>query len=546
MENCNSKNYKGLRYVPILADPIEWTDDRTYEHFTIVKYKGDSYTSKQDVPIGIDITNSDYWVCTGSYNGQIEQYRQEVEQVSLNVKRKADWYDNVSDLRSSKYLKEGSYVCTGGYYKPGDGGDSCYYVRKKTENDVDDGGSILVVNDLACELITNGTVCPEQFGAYGDGVSDDTEILQYVIDHYNNIEMNKTYNVNGLIIRGNNKNIYGYSFISNSDCALIFGACSNSNIEIFSIVNHTNDGIHISPNQFFQSSTVTLHYMDCEGYAMKYVEPTSYTVSGCMLNIFNFGRINSNKCCFYMEYLGSSSNQPFFNSNIMQGGLFTGNSEYLMYVNFKIGYSHFSNNVLNMIDFEAYYAGMKAALYLGSAHFNEINCRYETKGEKDVYVDGKCHGNTIKAFGTGYDRIELYGSQNQVSMLRTAAPDLSPTIGDLFSIRNYTGNIISPKMNYFASSNGLNAEYGNMPNFISVQSDATIPENYNSLKTYYIYNVTGSAKTITLENVSNGTFELENNKMAIINNFNWAESLNTAIQITDLKLYTTPNYFEPV
>lgn len=71
--------YIGLRYVPILADPIEWTSNRTYEHFTIVKHKGNSYTSKVDVPAGIDINNSSYWVMTADFNAQIEQYRQELE-----------------------------------------------------------------------------------------------------------------------------------------------------------------------------------------------------------------------------------------------------------------------------------------------------------------------------------------------------------------------------------------------------------------------------------------------------------------------------------
>lgn len=71
--------YIGARYVPLFADPIDWDINRQYEPLTIVYYQGNSYTSKQAVPTNIDITNTDYWVVTGNYNAQIEQYRREVQ-----------------------------------------------------------------------------------------------------------------------------------------------------------------------------------------------------------------------------------------------------------------------------------------------------------------------------------------------------------------------------------------------------------------------------------------------------------------------------------
>lgn len=71
--------YIGARYVPIMADPIEWSDTKSYEPLTIVVHQGNSYTSKQFVPVGIDIDNTDFWALTGNYNAQVEQYRQEVQ-----------------------------------------------------------------------------------------------------------------------------------------------------------------------------------------------------------------------------------------------------------------------------------------------------------------------------------------------------------------------------------------------------------------------------------------------------------------------------------
>lgn len=72
------RQYVGARYVPLFADPLEWSDQTGYEPLTIVTYQGNSYTSMQSVPVGIDIDNTAYWALTGNYNAQIEAYRREV------------------------------------------------------------------------------------------------------------------------------------------------------------------------------------------------------------------------------------------------------------------------------------------------------------------------------------------------------------------------------------------------------------------------------------------------------------------------------------
>lgn len=72
------RQYVGARYVPVFADPLEWSDQMGYEPLTVVLHEGDSYTSMQSVPVGIDIGNTAYWAETGNYNAQIEAYRQEV------------------------------------------------------------------------------------------------------------------------------------------------------------------------------------------------------------------------------------------------------------------------------------------------------------------------------------------------------------------------------------------------------------------------------------------------------------------------------------
>lgn len=72
--------YIGARYVPLFAEPLNWSNTKEYEPLTIVLYQGNSYTSRQFVPKGIDISDTAFWANTGNYNAQIEQYRKEVEQ----------------------------------------------------------------------------------------------------------------------------------------------------------------------------------------------------------------------------------------------------------------------------------------------------------------------------------------------------------------------------------------------------------------------------------------------------------------------------------
>lgn len=72
--------YVGARYVPLFADPTEWNSSNTYEPLTIVTYMNASYTSRKQVPAGIEPTNNEYWALTGNYNAQVEQYRQTVEE----------------------------------------------------------------------------------------------------------------------------------------------------------------------------------------------------------------------------------------------------------------------------------------------------------------------------------------------------------------------------------------------------------------------------------------------------------------------------------
>jgi lysophospholipase L1-like esterase len=84
------REYIGARYVPVFADPAEWDNTRGYEPLTIVLHQGNSFTSTQYVPTGVDINDTKYWLETGNWNAQIEAYREEVKRYDGRITQNAD------------------------------------------------------------------------------------------------------------------------------------------------------------------------------------------------------------------------------------------------------------------------------------------------------------------------------------------------------------------------------------------------------------------------------------------------------------------------
>lgn len=88
------RQYIGARYVPIFGrvgeESAEWDNSAPYEPLTVVLYQGNSYTSRQYVPVGIPITDTAYWAQTGNFNSQVEAYRAEVQTFDDRITANAD------------------------------------------------------------------------------------------------------------------------------------------------------------------------------------------------------------------------------------------------------------------------------------------------------------------------------------------------------------------------------------------------------------------------------------------------------------------------
>lgn len=103
------REYVGARYVPVFGrkgeDSIEWDDTKAYEPLTVVLHEGNSFTSRQYVPAGIDIANETYWAETGNFNAQLESVNQNI----TNISNKLDNLETDTNNKLSK-VANGAWI----------------------------------------------------------------------------------------------------------------------------------------------------------------------------------------------------------------------------------------------------------------------------------------------------------------------------------------------------------------------------------------------------------------------------------------------------
>lgn len=222
------REYVGARYVPLFAEPAQWSDTRTYEPLTIVMNEGNSYTSRQYVPLGIPLTDENYWALTGNYNAQVEAYRQEVKRLA----------------------------------------DEMAVLSKKT----------------------NYTT-PEMYGAKGDGVADDTFFIQKAIDEaarlgYNCVYLSGNYLVTSeLKVPYNEFSIIGFS--KNEYSPSLKSAFNGFS----SIINISGYGFNIQ-NVVFTNINGTTENQNRTGVGLKFLRVTSdldFEIRSCAFFYLNKG-----------------------------------------------------------------------------------------------------------------------------------------------------------------------------------------------------------------------------------------------------------------
>ena len=92
-------------------------------------------------------------------------------------------YDTVADMAAAENLQAGCFAHTGGFYALNDGGGATYKIRA-IGGDTADGQMLIALNDetLVAELIKDEPLNVKKAGVHGDGETDDTTLIQNLID----------------------------------------------------------------------------------------------------------------------------------------------------------------------------------------------------------------------------------------------------------------------------------------------------------------------------------------------------------------------------
>lgn len=161
------------------------------EKFTQLKDFVDDYFENLDVQEEIN-NKLDDMVESGTLQEIITQY----------INTTALWmFDNVAGMKLATNLTNGSFCKTLGYSSKNDDGGAIYKIRTKTNDDTTDEKILISLYDtnLVAELCKNNIMNVKQFGAKGDGVTDDTDSIQKAVNYVSTIEVpNGTYMVNAI------------------------------------------------------------------------------------------------------------------------------------------------------------------------------------------------------------------------------------------------------------------------------------------------------------------------------------------------------------
>lgn len=138
-------------------------------------------TTLEDIGTGFSVEISDL-VVNNTFVTDLTNPSDPSKGASL-IPRVSQVVSSVAALRLLNKLSASKFAFVTGYYLPGDGGGGQYYYDAADTTSPDNGGSLIVAADGGrWKLVIKGQLSVKQFGARGNGVSDDTSSIQAAIN----------------------------------------------------------------------------------------------------------------------------------------------------------------------------------------------------------------------------------------------------------------------------------------------------------------------------------------------------------------------------
>lgn len=173
----NFVNQNTIKY----ADPIRWNITSQYEGNTVVcDSSGNAYLSVQPVPAGVNINNMDYWTQIGNFSELFSSVKESIAAADEGTSSYASANRTVNELvwlSDILYIITADMVTGESYIE----GTNCEKVT--IENLLKNQKSDYTNNINELRLITDNFVTPEEYGAVGDGVTDDSESIAEASTH---------------------------------------------------------------------------------------------------------------------------------------------------------------------------------------------------------------------------------------------------------------------------------------------------------------------------------------------------------------------------
>ena len=321
-------------------------------------------------------------------------------------------YDNVSSMKSSTNLIDGSYAETLGYYSVNDGGSALYKIREIDNDDVVDEKFIIAIgsDNLVAELITGNTVNVCQIG----GQQNFASVCNYILSKGKNVYVPKgSFNAEETIAFTSPS----LSFISDGDITF-----TDESSVLFSIrasytklrsngilyVGNTNDAIHVCDGNH-NSYTDDVYIHRISGCYNGIVFNPDTTV-GCQVSRFEFDRISCSNIGIYFN--AGNNGKPWVSTCNFIGGEISapygivarkGTNQTDQYSDCSFYRITFSGSIECGLDLQ----------FAGRNYFNQIRLAEGLVGTYLIKLDN-CGNNIIEnEFEIPLEKVQIVSPANQ-------------------------------------------------------------------------------------------------------------------------------------